>query len=1598
MDRTTIAKPIPAPSTALVIRPQGSAEEHAADIAAARLLAGGALNRGQSILQSTARRGLAAPPLTREVIHEPGVQLDATLRAELGERLGFDLTTVRIHADARAARAADLVDARAYTVGRDIVFGAHEYAPSTSEGRVLILHELAHIAQQSCLTFAAVHLQRKGKKDAAKGSLLQQALDAEDDDKVRELVGSKEWDTTILEAWQAAWLLTYLLSGYTGDDDEQAGLKILDNVDANNRLDLTLQALKQGDRWEQLFDDYNGPEYGLLLTQLSLGIQTLDVRAMFIDKFIDEWFVDLGEETAITRLLKLAPDAELPALLDQKKRESELRDAIDNTEPRRGFEQRVGRKNEVNFDEGKKRATAVIQEQVKISPTAKERTAADIQRILTDAPKDLAAEAKRYKDQLKTELDKPEPDWGKVKELHDEFTRALDAIEARKRAETELELKYNLRFNIWERPAGTTEPEKWGAPWTTEDLAELDKLLQKLPVGILASSTELHAFYRAKEQQWLAGQAKETDVTLYGPSGLNYGVLLHEIGHTVSFTDGKKMQNAFDKKFQWLALAAKDVPQKVQKELAGYSADQQREKGARVKHTVDAKDPKGALPVGTWYIRTNRYGSGYLAHPADMPFISDYAASDHYDDFAESFEWYVRDEGRELKKQCPDKYDFMHVEVFVGYFLEKQRERALKEFDELKNKLNATVSWPVLRTTQIHPQFVTPLGKDLDTALTGKVGTMHAAAESGLIKKHLPLEGNEAAKLAAPFLAKLQALFDVIAPIADADRAFQSAWDAHPFKSKATLPGVLDQLADLIKGRLVAELVPQFPPLATRVIAGQAVPVSEWKDVDAVVARYVAMIPRVDPLVPEYAKQHSIVDNPFLSDVAHEAASKKVDAILEKIFNPKPKSSSKKVKRAPAADEESDRPQRPENLVPAGGRPLRDDARAYMESQIGRDFGDVRVHDDATAAESADALQADAYTVGRDIMFARGKHSPDTAEGRELLGHELAHVAQQGEAAEQAPMGAGAQDRAERIPTVLEEPVTIPDTIPAEPVEDDAAAPARAIPGAERETVQAAPTIALKRAAGASSFDAAGVVPADHPSERQAAAIGRQVAGREPASIHALHAQAGGVHRAPAAGETAPVQRTDIVFFMGSKDSKSNPFYKNARAYFKAHVKTDLTVDNDKYRSLAGVFTYLRGLDSATKIGNIYLVSHANEDGTLSFGIDAADKDAHTSYGELKTAVKDRPELFALPVGMIDRQSVIHIKGCNIGRSTEMLNKLDEAFGGGRGLVTAPTHKQAYGTQTVGGKTTTFEALSHYFLEYSGPVTRTRAEQLAEFKSKYAHIPEARWATLLPKAGAKREVIAFKFSYSNAADVEEAMAKARAYGDENFTRPEIYVWRVVSSKKVKDGRVDVQLVAEKTNYTINKLIEDEEKKKLVPDEANPEFFGKSTYYQTPTNPGQLQLEPTRMTTPALMGRLAEIDAELATPQPLEDEGRKREAEYERGVLQDELGRRNIAVDVKVVKTEDWLGADEVYVKASRGGAATTTKTHKLNDGQEHVYFVPLMKLLPLSAPVRLEVYDEDWPDRDDLIVRMDWRPPFEPLQNSESMDEADYRVQVRFER
>ena len=79
--------------------------------------------------------------------------------------------------------------------------------------------------------------------------------------------------------------------------------------------------------------------------------------------------------------------------------------------------------------------------------------------------------------------------------------------------------------------------------------------------------------------------------------------------------------------------------------------------------------------------------------------------------------------------------------------------------------------------------------------------------------------------------------------------------------------------------------------------------------------------------------------------------------------------------------------------------PLNPALRRDMEQRFGHDFSRVRVHTDSVAGQSADDVNALAYTVGRNIAFGAGRFAPETQEGRRLLAHELTHVVQQGAAA-----------------------------------------------------------------------------------------------------------------------------------------------------------------------------------------------------------------------------------------------------------------------------------------------------------------------------------------------------------------------------------------------------------------------------------------------------------------------------------------------------------------------------------------------------------------------------------------------------------------------
>ncbi len=111
------------------------------------------------------------------------------------------------------------------------------------------------------------------------------------------------------------------------------------------------------------------------------------------------------------------------------------------------------------------------------------------------------------------------------------------------------------------------------------------------------------------------------------------------------------------------------------------------------------------------------------------------------------------------------------------------------------------------------------------------------------------------------------------------------------------------------------------------------------------------------------------------------------------------------------------------NVINSGGRPLDLGTRRFFEPRIGCGLSSVRIFTDSAAGQSAESIQARAYTLGNNIIFGHGEYSPGSERGKHLLAHELAHVAQQSQGSSavglqrQAAPGSGSTTAPATTPT-----------------------------------------------------------------------------------------------------------------------------------------------------------------------------------------------------------------------------------------------------------------------------------------------------------------------------------------------------------------------------------------------------------------------------------------------------------------------------------------------------------------------------------------------------------------------------------------------------
>jgi hypothetical protein len=157
---------------------------------------------------------------------------------------------------------------------------------------------------------------------------------------------------------------------------------------------------------------------------------------------------------------------------------------------------------------------------------------------------------------------------------------------------------------------------------------------------------------------------------------------------------------------------------------------------------------------------------------------------------------------------------------------------------------------------------------------------------------------------------------------------------------------------------------------------------------------------------------------------------------------------------------------------------------------------------------------------------------------------------------------------------------------------------------------------------------------------------------------------------------------------------------------------------------------------------------------------------------------------------VLDEQTTVRIKGCNVGRSTRMLNLLDRAFGG-KVTVIAPTHSQLFGERTQA------EALGEYYVVKPGKVRLLPDEVLQLFKDKYPWVPESEWNRLQPDI--KESVIEDPIPVNNMAVAPRNSAHTEAWfkrqADFRALRGQGYDDAHESKRTTKDKKVKIEVTA-----------------------------------------------------------------------------------------------------------------------------------------------------------------------------------------------------------
>jgi hypothetical protein len=252
----------------------------------------------------------------------------------------------------------------------------------------------------------------------------------------------------------------------------------------------------------------------------------------------------------------------------------------------------------------------------------------------------------------------------------------------------------------------------------------------------------------------------------------------------------------------------------------------------------------------------------------------------------------------------------------------------------------------------------------------------------------------------------------------------------------------------------------------------------------------------------------------------------------------------------------------------------------------------------------------------------------------------------------------------------------------------------------------------------------------------------------------------------------------DYVFIMGvDKPKSNNKFYTEAKKFFKTEYPNAVMVEDA--RNLDGINQRINA--GGKPVANLYIVSHAHADGTLSFSLNPSDKTpGQVDYSEIKKANEEN-SLTKPKEDLVGFWTNVMIRGCNLGRSEKMLEEVKSAFGG-KARVMAPTHAQRYGN----GK----ESMAGPFYEEPGNSKLTDNQAFEKIKSKpeYAFITD--WKAMRKTLRRTNEIVPYtlEISYESAADVtpdavNSAKNQAIAEARDDVSRPDAYTYTVRPPQK-----------------------------------------------------------------------------------------------------------------------------------------------------------------------------------------------------------------------